>query len=239
LVVNDGGFDIFPDYFTLPDCCPLCCRPSDFQFADYLQFSDDPLDSAHPGSSSSTDASWTPPQAEVESREEPTPSNVLFGSDSSHCVAPFEFNTFQPSDLILYEADNGSLPEITDELSLNSAFKRFGLNIPTMAGNFHTGEQTVMREPSKTSGLSMNMRINRPLAPITPSSTVSPLLYETVHMDDIQASTTMNSPTQAFQAPDEGQACLPPSAGQIVCGWTGCQAHFKRVAELKHVAPSI
>jgi hypothetical protein len=240
LVVNGGSLDILPDYFTLPDCCPLCYRPSDFQFADYLHFPDDPFNSEPTASSSSNSASWTPPQPEFGSNDVSNLNNVFFGSDFHHSDAQHEPNPLQPSDWGLFSIANGFLPDCTNDLSLSTAHQALessGIDYPNMNDGNLIGEPSLAIGISETDVLHMN-GLDDLVAPNSTPSNVSPLFNESAQEGDMEpytAATTLEMQNlEAFQISDAGQVTLPPSpSGRFICSWRGCQTPFSRVAELR------
>jgi len=238
LVVDDGSLDILPDCFTLLNCCSLCCRPFDLQFVDYSQFPDGPLipEPVEPTvSSSSIHASWTLPQAELESNDIANINNVFFGSESPHTI-PQAINQLQQGERALFDVDDDFLQDHTNERFLDPSLKPFEMDIPDMA---YIGQPNLGLGVPEPGCLFMNEHDNFPAVPNSISSNASPMVHEPVQKGDIQpsaATTSVEAPTShTTQVSDSRQmANLPSPAGQFTCRWLDCQTPFNRLAELRH-----
>jgi hypothetical protein len=239
LVVNDGSLDTFPDFSALPDCCPLCCQPSDFQFADYLRFPDDPLDQERnlTLSSSSTDASWTPSQATLESDDVCDLNSEFLGSEFPPSYAQYEYNSLQPSSLVLFNTNDDFLLDSTNELPLSSAFEPFEMDVSSITNGNRIDQPS--RRVRKPDFLCTSGPDNFPFVPNSTSSNALSLFHEPVQRGDIQPCTATTSlemqTSEAFQVSNVRQFSNQPSpVGQFTCSWRGCQTSFDRVARLRH-----
>jgi hypothetical protein len=238
LVVNDGSLDILPDYYTLPDCCPLCYRPSNIQFADYLQFPDDPLNPEPTASSSVSNASCTPTQPELQFNDVPSLNDVFFGSELPHSIEQYDPNPLQPFDWNLFDVADGFLADCANGMSMNPAFEPFGMENPSLTDGNHFGEPSLGMGISETDLFSMNRHNDFAIVQNPTFTNASSLSGESGHLGDIQPSTRTASPekqnSETFEIPDAGQVTRPPSpSGQFICGWSGCQTPFNRVAGLR------
>jgi hypothetical protein len=238
LVVDDGGFDTLPDYSTLLDCCPLCCRPSEFPFADYLQVPSDPqLDNPQPECSSTTDLSWASSQAEIEPGE-PDLNKLFFGTESSHRDANFEaYNSSQPPGWILFDGDNVCIPDFNTEPPANEGFEPLEMNVPAMVHSSQTYEpQPVNEQPELDAVATMEELEQLPLIPTATHTSERPLVCELVRMEDIQPQPVIIFPDNlALPVLDEVHQQLRPSSEKFICLWRGCEASFKKMGEFRHV----
>lgn len=240
MVVNDGSLDILPDYFTLPDCCPLCCRPSDSQFADYLQFPDDSLNPEPRASSSSSSASWTPPQPEFEFNDVSDLNNVFFGFEFPHSNAQYEPDLLQLSGSNLSGIADGLLPDCTRAPSLSTTHQAFEFSktgYSSMTDGSLAGEPNSEVGIWETGVLRLNGLDDFPITPNPTSSNTSSLCYEPAQEGEVESA--ISTATLETQKPetflsDAEEVAQPPSqSGQFICGWRECQTPFSRMADLR------
>jgi len=207
---------------------------------DYLQFPDDPFNPEpieSTASSSNTNASWTPPQAGLESNDIPNLSDVFFGSESP--LSDLQgADPLQSFDWTLSNVDDGFLQDRDSALFLNPSFEPFGVDAPNMADATYIGEPTLGVGVSESDFLFMDGPDDFPAVPNSTSSKAPLMLPEPVQIGDIQppavATPLKAQDSQASRISDARQvANLPSPVGQYTCCWLGCQTPFNRLAELR------
>jgi hypothetical protein len=167
-------------------------------------------------------ASWTPPQAGLESNGITNLNDVFFGPESSQSDLQVA-NRLQTSDWTSSNTEEGFLPYSTSELFLSPPFEAFGADVPNMF------DANYIREPTLGVGIPqsgvpfMNGHDDFTAAPNSTSSNPSNVLHEGIQPS--AATTSLEAQTsQAVQVRDASQvANLPSPAGQFTCGWLGCQ----------------